>query len=465
MKNLQELISSKDNLVDYFRNDSIAHYFKSRASLFAKYIPLEFTNWREEQRAWRETVVLFDQTHHMPVLTVKGPDAKRLLNYLSPCTFTNLSVNRAKQYIASNSQGYHIGDCILYYHGEEQGFELISGMFVLNWIRFHGETAGYDVEMSFDPTTPFHPTGERAKYRFQIEGPNARKVMEEVCEGGWPEIKFFHTDHVQIAGCRVQVLRHGMAGHAGAELSGPLKDMNKIRDAILKAGGKHGLRQAGTRAYYSTPIEDGWMPYPLPAIYTSEDMRAFREWLPADGWEGSLQIGGSFYSDNIEDYYSTPWSLGYERLVKFDHDFIGREALEASRDRPSRRKRSLRWNAEDVRKVMDSQFNNGPRYKSIELPTPDYGFPQADEVRSVDGKLIGISQYCAYTYNERAMVSLASIDEDFAEIGTEVVLTWGERDGGSRKPHVERHEQTTIRATVAPIPYSSVAQEKLRAAI
>jgi vanillate/3-O-methylgallate O-demethylase len=25
----------------------------------------EFSNWRDEQRAWRDTAVLFDQTHHM----------------------------------------------------------------------------------------------------------------------------------------------------------------------------------------------------------------------------------------------------------------------------------------------------------------------------------------------------------------------------------------------------------------
>ena len=34
-------------------------------------------------------------------------------------------------------------------------------------------------------------------------------------------------------------------------------------------------------------------------------------------------------SDDIEDYYTNPWDLGYGSFVKFDHDFIGRDALEA----------------------------------------------------------------------------------------------------------------------------------------
>src|SRR3569833_2878756 len=139
MKRLQELIDSKTSLVEYFYNDTISQYHKSRTSLFAPYIAPEYSNWREEQRGWRETAVLFNQSHHMPALSVKGPDARKLLNYLSPNTFSNLSTSRAKQYIGCTPRGHHIGDSILYYYGEKQGFELHSGMPLLNWIRYQGE--------------------------------------------------------------------------------------------------------------------------------------------------------------------------------------------------------------------------------------------------------------------------------------------------------------------------------------
>lgn len=465
MKTLQDVVDAQSNLVDYLYNDTISQYHRSRTSLFATLIAPEYTTWREEQRAWRETAALFNQSHHMPVLCVKGRDAQKMLNYLSPCSFANLSPDRAKQYIAYTPRGHHVGDCIMNYYGAEEGFELISGMPILNWVRYHGETGGYDVEMTFDPTTPYNPTGRRTKYRFQLEGPKARAILDEICEGGWPEIKFFHTAYVTIAGCRVHVLRHGMAGHAGAEISGPYDEMDTVRDAILAAGEKWGIRQAGTRTYYSTPLEDGWIPYPLPGIYTGEELRAYREWLPADSWEANMQLGGSLYTDNIEDYYWTPSALGYERLVKFDHDFIGREAIAKSLKGPKRVKRTLHWHKDDVMKVLGSQFGDGPMYKSIEMPTAYFGWPQADEIRDKNGKLIGMSQYCGYNINERAMISICGIDEAHADIGTEVVLTWGEVNGGSRKPHVERHEQTTIRATVSSVPFSKAAQEKLRAVI
>lgn len=465
MDTLQDLIDSKTSLVDYFYNDTISQFHTSRTKLFAPHIAPEYSNWRDEQRAWRETAVLFNQSHHMPVLNVKGPDAREMLNYLSPITFSTLSTKRAKQYIAYTPRGHHVGDCILYYYGEEQGFELISGMPILNWVRFHGESGNFKVDMQFDTTTPYNPTGKRTKYRFQLEGPNARAILDEIIEGAWPDIKFFHTAYVKIVGCTVLLLRHGMAGHGGAEISGPYEDMEKVRSAILKAGENHGLRQAGTRAYFSATLEDGWIPYPLPGIYTGEELRAYREWLPATSWEANAQLGGSLYSENIEDYYTTPSCLGYAHLVKFDHEFIGRKAIEEQFQKPRRVKRTLRWHKEDVMRIYESQLREGPLYKSIEMPTSYYGWPQTDEIRSLDGKLVGMSQYSGYNINERDMISLASIEEEYADIGTEVVLTWGEINGGSRKPHVERHEQTTIRCTVSPAPYSKTAQKRQKGTI
>ncbi|HJQ18075.1 MAG TPA: aminomethyl transferase family protein [Allosphingosinicella sp.] len=461
MKSLQDLISSKPNLVEYLYNDTVAQMHKSRANLFASknLIEREYTSWRDEHRAARDTCVITNQSHHMPTLYVKGPDAKRMLQYLSPCSFSNLSTERGKQYFACTPRGHHIGDCVMHYYGEEGGFELISGMPLLNWVRFNAETGDYDVDVVFEPTTPFNPTGKRSRFRFQVEGPNAGKILDEVTEGGWPELKFFATTNVTMAGVPVHVLRHSMSATGGAEIDGPYEHLDTVQDAILKAGEKHGIRQGGTLTYFSNGVLSGWIPYPLPGIYTGADLRAYREWLTADSWEANMQLAGSFYSDNIEDYYWTPSALGYDRFVKFDHDFIGREAIEAALSKPRRVKRLLRWNKEDILKVHGSQFSEGPIYKAMDLPTPMYGWPQADEVRTPEGKLIGMSQYCAYSLTPRDLISMCCLDEEHAEVGSEVVVTWGEVNGGSRKPHVEKHVQTTIRATVCEAPYSKVIRD------
>jgi glycine cleavage system aminomethyltransferase T len=289
--------------------------------------------------------------------------------------------------------------------------------------------------------------------------------LGELVGGEPPTIPFFRTAKVEIAGCEVLALRHGMAGHQGVELSGPYDELETVRTAVIEVGSRHGLLQGGTTTYFSTPFESGWITPVLPGIYTGGDLRGFREWLPADGWEGSQNLGGSFFSSNIEDYYSTPWDLGYGRMVKFDHDFIGREALEELRDKPHRTKVTLIWNEEDVMQVMLSQFGDRKRLKSLDMPVVYYGWPQYDEVRGVDGELIGLSCVAGYTNNDGLVVSIAMIDEEQAEPGTEVVLTWGEPGGGSRKPQVEKHEQTQVRATAAPAPYRDAVRHTKVAAI
>ena len=77
---------------------------------------------------------------------------------------------------------------------------------------------------------------------------------------------------------------------------GSYAEGDEIRDAILEAGRDFGLVPVGSRAYASNTLESGWIPSPLPAVYTGEKMRKYREWLPAGGYEGTGPIGGSFVS-------------------------------------------------------------------------------------------------------------------------------------------------------------------------
>ncbi len=461
VKSLQDLIDEHPQLVTHFRNDTVAPHNRNRPG--PSPVPAEYTNWRDEQHAWRETAVLFDQSHHMPELFLKGPDALKLLNYLGINSFANFGPGRAKQFIGCNHQGHVIGESVVYYLGENN-FELISGMHLQDWVHFNALTGGYDVSVERDYQTSENTTS-RTKFRYGMDGPNAEAIFQSVVDGESPDIPFFRTAKVRIAGCEVLALRHGMAGHKGVELSGPYADGPKVRAALLEAGKQHGLVQGGRLAYFSTPSEGGWLAYPLSALYTDPGMRAFREWLPATSWAAKAQLSGSFVSNRIEDYYLTPWDLGVNHLLKFDHDFVGRAALEAMVDKPHRRKVTLVWNKEDVAKIQASMFEPGTPYKYMEMPVASYGFPQADAVHNVSGERIGMSGFCGYSGNEAEMLSLAVVDEAYAAPGTLVSVTWGEPDGGTRKAQVERHRQMEVRATVAPAPYAAAVRHMKRSGI
>jgi vanillate/3-O-methylgallate O-demethylase len=89
-QSLESLLQSAGNPVKMLRNSRLGAYVYP-------VVPSEFSNWRDEQRAWRETAVLFDQSHHMAEFTVKGPDALKLISYTTINSFNNFSVNKAKQ--------------------------------------------------------------------------------------------------------------------------------------------------------------------------------------------------------------------------------------------------------------------------------------------------------------------------------------------------------------------------------
>ena len=424
-------------------------------------VPTEYSNWRDEQRAWRETAILFNQSYHMTDMYVEGPDAPKLLEKLGVNTFKNFGPEKAKQYVVCNYDGYVIGDVVLF-HLEQNRFNLVGRPSVHNWVQYHAETGGYNVKLERDERTAARSDVVRKVYRYQVQGPNALPIMEKVTGKAVPDVKFFNMTNFTIAGHQVRALRHGMVGQPGFELFGPWAEGEAVRAAIIEAGHEFGLKLSGSRTYSSNTLESGWIPSPMPAIYSGEKMKAYREWLPANTYEAIASLGGSFSSGSIEDYYLTPWDLGYGMVVKFDHDFIGREALEKIAANPRRKKVTLALNSDDVLNMgMSTMFQKSERAKHFELPSSVYSTLPYDKVVK-DGKVIGVSTWIGYSSNERTMLTLAIVDVDEAVPGNPVTFVWGEEGGGSSKPTVERHKQIEIRATVAPVPYAEPARSGYR---
>lgn len=436
-RSLEQKLQDWDSPVEMLRNSTVGPYVFPIAS--------EFSNWRDEQEAWHRTAVLFDLSNHMTDIYFEGPDLIRLLSHLGVNSFETFQKGKAKQLVCCNPDGYVIGDAILF--GLEDDKVNISGRpSIPNWVAFHAETGDYDVTVSRDNRSVANEA-DRKTYRFQVQGPNSAEILRRAVGGTLPDIKFFNIGTVTIGGREVNALNHGMSRTGGLELWGPREEAEIVRSALLEAGQDLGLKEVGARAYSTVSPESGWIPSPMPAIYTGEAMKPYREWLRADGFEANASLGGSYYSDNIEDYYQTPWDLGYGRHVKFDHDFIGREALERMEDQPHRKKVWLVWNDEDCLRIHGSQFGTGDRYKYLEMPGAQYSTLPFDKVLLGD-ELIGLSTYNVYTSNVRHWFSLAMIDEAHAVDGTEAVLVWGEENGGSDKPIVERHVQTDVRVTI-----------------
>jgi glycine cleavage system aminomethyltransferase T len=399
-------------------------------------VPFEWTNWRDETMAGKQSCSIHASLNPQPTFRVKGPEALEFLSHVCVNDFTNFPQGRAKHAIMCNEEGLDMGDGVLMRLGEDEFLTYEMGA---NYIAYVFQQGNYDA-VGEDLTG--------TNFLYQIVGPRSLEVLEAVTGDDLRDIRFAHFRPSSVDGMEVTVLRVGMPGTLAYELHGKVEEGPAVYNAVLKAGEPFGIRRLGFRAYLMQHTEGGFpqafnhFPHP---------------WLEDDGFLEYLEKIGirSRYTDvckgsmgpDIRVRYRNPVELGWGRMISFNHDFVGRKALEKEVADPRRKMVTLVWNTEDILDVRASEFRPGEPYASMENPYERFvegaGWAYyADQVLK-DGKLVGISSGRTQSYNFRQMLSLCSIDAEHGELGTEVTVLWG--DPGTR--------QKEIRAIVSRFPY------------
>jgi glycine cleavage system aminomethyltransferase T len=406
-------------------------------------------------------VAISDLSHHMFDTFIEGPDATRLLAAVSANNYEKFAVGQAKQFIPVTREGYIVTDGILLREASER--YVLSGIpAAQHWVKYHAERDGYDVSWETDPSSAFRGGGDPRLFRFQIQGPLAVSLVESAFGGPLPETKFFHTTPVTLGGRSFRALRHGMAGQAGFEFIGAWQDAAYVKEALMKAGEPFGLVHVGALAYTTASVESGWIPSPTPAVYTDPELAEYRRWLPLFGIEGQRPLHGSFYSENIEDYYVTPYELGYGRMIHLDHDFIGRDALEKARDNVRWRKVTLVLDNDDVRAALGGDVRAGLGGDVRAGLDGDPGFRLTYSRHRIEAgdTLVGTT-YQSATCSFDSFLALSLVDPAHAVPGTAVTVVWGDHPGPGTDPGADLGFPR-IRATVQPAPYNEHARNLYR---
>jgi glycine cleavage system aminomethyltransferase T len=412
----------------------------SRYTAFGSYFePLEFTDWRDESMSWKETCYIGDWSP-MTKIRVTGPDAVRFFSDLAVNSFAAFEVGQAKHAIFCNSQGKVTGEGVLMRESEDSLY-FTSGFGVV-WAKYHFEKKQYDAVLE-DVTTQ-HTIQ-------QIQGPRSLELLEEVTGEDLRDIRFMRFRKASIDGMEFWLLRQGMSGDIGYEIHGRWDEGSAVYQRIVEAGQKYGIRRLGGRTKMVNHVEAC---FPTPSVdfvpaWFGPDEEDFRAHAGANTFRPLAyftQHGGSAATGDPDTLTKSPVELGWGRNIKFDHDFIGADALREEVANPRRTMRTLVWNADDVVDVIASYFRTGQQpYDFMEWPRGYLGKVVADRIVTADGVDVGTTTSRCYSYYFRAMISLAVIDVAHAEVGTELAVVWGAADG----------PQKIIRATVAAAPYKT----------
>lgn len=411
---------------------------------------LEYSGWKDEQLSWKQSCYIGDWSF-VPQIRIKGPDAVRLFADLSVNSFANAPIGKAKHCVMCNEDGKVITEGILMRHAEDD-IEYQCG--VPQWVLFKLKTGGYDAEASF----PF-------THKLQVSGPTALAVLEKLTQTTLRDVKFMETKVVPINGMDTTFLRQGMAGEIGFELHGPIQHHAEIYKAVYEAGLEFGIRRLGRRTVQINHLEAC---FPTTGIHywnaladeRRADYRKFMdENLPAE-WHGTPLEGpmrynfptsytGSWDGGAIEELYRSPVEMGWGKSIKFDHEFLGRSALEDEVAHPRRKLMTLEFNSDDLISIYASHFSEGPAYQLFEIPHAPYITNWTDWIIK-DGKKIGHATHPGYSYFFRKGLALSFIDVEHSALGTEVTVLWGNPGD----------PQTEIRAKVAPAPYKQDDRRK-----
>lgn len=396
----------------------------------------EFTDWITESLSWKQTCYIGDWSPLSKII-VEGPDALRFFSDLGVNSFAKFAIGQAKHVVMCNDQGKVAGEGIVM-RLDEQAFKFTGGP-VIAWAEYHFGRGDYDASLTH--------VGPQ-QFIFQVQGPNALHVLEVAIGASIRDIGFMRFRPAQIEGLEFLLMRQGMAGEIGYELQGPIEHAVAIYQRILEVGARFGIKQLGGRTKLVNHVEAC---FPTPTIdYVPAFEGEFVDWLATASHlivppallfssTGSLEV------NSPSELFRSPFELGWGKNIRFDHDFVGRAALEREAADPQRTLVTLVWDSDDVIDVYASLFRkDGPLLDFMELPRALSGRVWADQVLK-DGALVGCAMSRCYSVFFREMISLCVIDIAQAQIGNRVEVLWG-RHGQPQK---------RIWATVAPAPYKS----------
>ncbi len=205
----------------------------------------------EEHRLVREAAGIFDQSSFAK-FEMSGADSARALEWICAnrvarpvgrLTYTQLLNSRAG--IECDLTVARLADD-LFYIVTGTGFRVHDSA----WIRDH-IPPGLDATL-IDVTEAFGT--------LSLMGPKARDILQAVTEDdcSGPAFPFGHVRQIVIAGHPVRALRVTYVGELGWELHAPIEATGDVFDALMEAGGTHGVRPVGYRALESLRLEKGY---------------------------------------------------------------------------------------------------------------------------------------------------------------------------------------------------------------
>lgn len=413
--------------------------------------PWEYNGWEKETMAWKKTCYISAQLIPNSALHITGPDATRFLSYYTTSGYDNFIVGQIKHTIVPDEQGRVQQHGMVMKYDENEYVVYAIGY----WLQYYYERNKEKYDINIDDIGMLD-------FNYQCGGPRVLEMLEDACEEDLHDIGFMRFRTAHINGKPVQIMRFGMAGTLAYEVHGNMADSQELYTKVYECGKKYGVERLGWLSYACNHPENGFPQEGYHFSTSSIENDDFLKWLEEIGldpeaWPRGANYAGSSGTDDMSKRLRNPVWLNWRNCIKLtNHEFIGKEAIAKELANPTMKTVTLVWNVDDIVAAFRTLFDRNEESCRI------FNFPMdqvakgtnttlnQDDVLNEADEVIGWSSGRIYSNYSKDMFSVTTLKTEYAELGTEVYVLWGEP--GKR--------QMKIRAIVSKFPHLDMPQNK-----
>jgi aminomethyltransferase len=316
------------------------------------YMPTVYTDPVDEYWKLVNDVTLWDVACERQV-EITGPDAANFVQFLTPRNLQRCRVGQCRYLILTAEDGGILNDAVLLRLGVNQFWLSPGDGDMLLWAQGVAVSSGMDVTIDEPDASPL-----------QLQGPKAPRVAQALF-GGWAlDLGYYHLKETELDGIPLVLSRTGWSGELGYELF--LRDGRQgdaLWEKVMKAG----------KPYRIAPI--------APNLIRSVEGAIF-----------------SYVSDIARE--DNPFTIGFDRMVDLDHDFIGREAL-------------TKIKVDGVKRRLV-----GVEISGVPLPGSNDQFWTV----AVGGTKVGRVTRCAYSPRLKKNVGFVNVPTEYSEAGSKLTI-------------------------------------------
>ena len=245
------------------------------------YIPRDFGD--PEQNFWNliNDAILCDVAVERQV-QIKGPDAGKFVQMMSPRDLSNMQVGQCKYVILTNQFGGILNDPVLLKVSEDCYWFSLADSDILFWAQGLAVNNSYDVAITEPDVSPI-----------QLQGPKSKEIMLKIFGNEILDIKYYWFKKFNLNGIDLIISRTGWSSEFGYEIFLlNFEDGDVLYETLMQSGKGLGLHPGHTSTIRR--IEGGML---------------------------------SYHSDM--DINTNPFELGMDKFIDLDKgfDFIGKNAL------------------------------------------------------------------------------------------------------------------------------------------